>query len=193
MNKHDRLRRDRLVLRYLDALDAGNLEAVAALWDEAAADPALEQALLELSDGLFVEDGLGTDWARDAERVRALLKQHLPSGIPHEAPSRPLTAGDVAARLKADDALGASLSEVDRAANERLLADHTPLPEQLGQLQLKRWTAGLGVTASERYWRAFRQTAVLLVMSRCQREGELAAARKAQPLKGDRRAPRQRP
>jgi hypothetical protein len=42
-------------LRYLDALDAGDLEAVSALWAEASHDPELERMLAELDGAMFQE------------------------------------------------------------------------------------------------------------------------------------------
>jgi hypothetical protein len=179
MTEPNRHEHDRASLRYLDALEAADLETAARLWEKARDDPVLGRALDEIGQGVFDELGLGADWPTDAERVRSLLRQHLPSAFPVEEPAGSLTAGDVAARLQADAALGGHLDTADRAANTRLLADRTPLPEQLGMPQLVRWTAGLGVTASARYWRLFRQTAVLLAMGRCQRNIELAAARRA--------------
>jgi hypothetical protein len=50
------LARDLKALQYTDALDAGDLETVAALWDEASRDPQLEQLLAELDGALFVEE-----------------------------------------------------------------------------------------------------------------------------------------
>jgi hypothetical protein len=49
-------RRDREVLRYLDALEAGDLDTVAALWEQAAGDPELERLLNDLNEGLFREE-----------------------------------------------------------------------------------------------------------------------------------------
>jgi hypothetical protein len=46
---------DLKALRYLDALDAGDLEAVSALWDEAGHDPELERMLTELDGAMFQE------------------------------------------------------------------------------------------------------------------------------------------
>jgi hypothetical protein len=51
----DRLARDLQALRYLGALNAGDLETVAALWGEASRDPELERILAELDGALFVE------------------------------------------------------------------------------------------------------------------------------------------
>lgn len=166
-------------LRYLDALDAGDAGALAALWEQAAENPQLEQVLGELTDGLAAEDDLSPSWEADAERVRGLLRQHLPSAFPTEAAPPPLTVGDVAARLQSDSALGTRLTDADRAANSRLLADATPIPEELGLPHFEKWQTTLGISAGVSYWRAFRQAAVLLAMGRCQQAGELAAARRA--------------
>jgi hypothetical protein len=76
---------DLKALRYLDALDAGDLEAVAALWDEASRDPQLERTLAELDDALFVE-GAGANGKADAERIQSLIPKRLPSGLPAPRP-----------------------------------------------------------------------------------------------------------
>jgi hypothetical protein len=47
------LPRDLKLLRYLDALNAGDLEAVAALWEEASHDPELEKLLAEFDGAMF--------------------------------------------------------------------------------------------------------------------------------------------
>ena len=47
------LARDLKALQYIDALHARDLEAVAALWDEASRDPELERVLAELEGALF--------------------------------------------------------------------------------------------------------------------------------------------
>lgn len=47
---------DRKALEYLDALNAGDLERVAALWEEASVNGTLEQALAELDAELAAEE-----------------------------------------------------------------------------------------------------------------------------------------
>lgn len=64
------LPRDLQALRYLDALQAGDLEAVAALWEEASPDPVLEARLAELDDALFAEE-VEANQIRAAERSEA--------------------------------------------------------------------------------------------------------------------------
>lgn len=174
-------------LRYLDALDAGDVAALAELWEQANGNSQLELVLNELTDGLAIEEGLDPKWEADAERVRGLLREHLPSAFPVETALPPLTVSDVAARLQADNALGTRFHAADRAANSRLLTDKTPLPEELGLPHFEKWRTTLGINASAHFWRTFRQAAVLLAMGRCQHAGELAAARRAgRSPKGDR-------
>ena len=48
---------DLKALRYLDAVNAGDLEAVASHWEEAADDPQLERILTEIDEATFQEIG----------------------------------------------------------------------------------------------------------------------------------------
>ncbi len=181
MSAHaDRFWRERMAVRYLDALDAADLDALVALWEEAAARPEIEALLHELNEGLEAEEGQGTGFATDATRVLELARRHLPSAFPPDEPPGPLTASDVARRLEAEPEFR-RLDPADRVAHARLLADATPIPDALGQPQLDRWIQGLGVTAGPAYRRVFRKVAVLLSMARGQQEGRLAAARQAPP------------
>lgn len=182
MSAHaDRLWRERMAVRYLDALDAGDLDAVVALWDEAADDPALLELLTDLNEGLEAEEGLGADLAADADRVRDLARRCLPSAFAAEPPAvAPLTAAEVARRLEAEPSFG-RLDAADRAAHTRLLADAGAIPETLGQPQLDHWLSQRGVAAGPVYRRLFRKVAILLEMARGQREARLAAARPAAP------------
>ncbi|HEY7329039.1 MAG TPA: hypothetical protein VH592_15460 [Gemmataceae bacterium] len=166
-------------LRYLDALDAGDVAALAELWERAAINPQMEHVLGELTDGLAIEEGFDPAWKTDAERIRGLLREHLPSAFLTQTEPPPLTIGDVAARLQSDSVLGARLNAADKSVNSRLRADSTPVPEDLGLPHFEKWKTSLGISASPHYWRAFRQAAVLLLMGRCQQAGELAAARRA--------------
>ena len=173
-----RLRRELAALMYLDAFERGDLNALAAVWGQAAGDPELEQVLCELAEGLAEEQEPSPGWHADAEKVRALLKARLPSADPAEPVSGPLTAGDVAARIAGDSGLLGKLPLEEREANAKLLGDRTPLPAALGVNDLERWVQALPVRADARYWRLFRHVAVLLAMGRGGGAGAtLAAAR----------------
>lgn len=71
-NRHGNLPQDLQALRYLDALDAGDLETVAALWDDAADDVELEAMLAEIDDALAVEAAAANDNA-----TKAAVKSNL--------------------------------------------------------------------------------------------------------------------
>jgi len=177
----DREWRERAAMDYLDALDAGDAEAFARLWERAASDPELEEFLRDLGEGLLEAEGPGSDFAADAQRVRSLAVMHLPAFAPPESPPGPLTAADVARRLQSEVDLGGRLDPADRLANALILARDAPLPDPLRLSGLDAWGGSLGVTAGPRYWSAFHGVAVMLRLARCQQEGRLAAARRADP------------
>jgi hypothetical protein len=54
-NASNHLKGDLRALRYLDALDAADAEAVADIWEGASGDPELERMLAELDGALFAE------------------------------------------------------------------------------------------------------------------------------------------
>lgn len=161
--------------RFILALDAGDLQTLAWLWDEAYQDPALAKLFNEMLDEAATELEPADGWRGDVERVQQLIADHFPKPVV-EAPGR-LTAADVAGKLQTDRLLS-SLTDADVQANSRLLANATPVPEQLGVPQLETWITGLDISASPRYWKEFRKAAVLLQMSRCQQGAKLQAARR---------------
>lgn len=161
--------------RFLRALDSGDLQTLAWLWDEAYQQPVLAQLFTDMLDEAVREFEPADGWRYDIDKVQSLLAQHFPAPITEDL--APLTAGDVASRLQADRMLG-GLTNEDVQANTRLLVDATPVPEQLGAPQMERWLTALNISASPRYWKQFRKAAVLLQMSRCQQGAKLQAARR---------------
>jgi DNA-directed RNA polymerase specialized sigma24 family protein len=79
------LRRELAALAYLDAFERGDLDALAAAWEQAAGDRELEQVLCELIEGLADEQEPSPGWHGDAEKVRALLH---PACLPPSRRSR---------------------------------------------------------------------------------------------------------
>jgi hypothetical protein len=53
--------RDFEVMRYLDALEAADLETIASMWDEASGDPKLEARFVELESVLVAEESRPPD------------------------------------------------------------------------------------------------------------------------------------
>jgi hypothetical protein len=185
MSDHaDRFWRDWAAIEYLDALDAGDFDALAAFWERAEADPELEALLREIGEDLEVEGTPGADFLADAARVVDLARRHMPGAFPDDGPAAPLTAADVARRLEAEPEFR-RFDAADRGAHSRLLAEAATVPDGLGQSRVDEWLRVLGVAAGPSYRRAFRKVAVLLDMARCQREGRLAAARRANPPKDE--------
>ncbi|MBW3600905.1 MAG: hypothetical protein KY475_27015 [Planctomycetes bacterium] len=185
MTEHRNWEIERLLLEYLDALEIQDWDAYGEIWRQAETDRELETALRELHEGLLAEHAGPAGREQDAEAIRLLAAEHFPQRPEAEEQDElPLTAGDVAARLRADLASGAvRLRDADRQANDRLLGDATLIPDQLKQSVLDAWCARLNVHASREYWRMFRQAALRLVMARSHRQSRMAAARRPSPRK----------
>jgi len=171
----DAIRYELASLRYLDAYDRDDLDIMAQLWREAETDAKLEQVLCELNEGLLHEDHVQCDDSAQ-ERVIGILCRSLPSAF---AESPTLTVADVAAAIVTDRVTFGRLSAADRATNEKLLAVQAAVPAKLDGAAITSLQTLLMVTASQQYWRAFQQTAVLINMSRA--GAGRAAARQARP------------
>ncbi|HEV3146080.1 MAG TPA: hypothetical protein VGZ47_19490 [Gemmataceae bacterium] len=162
--------------QFLDALDHGDLQSLSWLWQQASEQPELGQLFAEMMEEAAREIEPANGWQTDVAKVQALLRQHIPSAFPQEMEVRLLMTSDIAAKLH--ELIG-GFPESDQLANNRLLADRTLLPDELGVPQLRAWIDGLNVPASDRYWKQFRKTAVLLRISRGQQGAKLLAARQA--------------
>jgi hypothetical protein len=170
---------DRLTERFLEALDNGDLQTLQYLWQQGCEQPELGRLLAEMIEEAARELEPPGGWQFDVAKVQTLLRQHLPSGFPPEGELPALAASDVAAKLQSDGFVK-NLSDEDQLANKRLRDDATLIPEDLGAPQLQAWVAKLGISASERYWKQFRKTAVLMSLGRSQQGAKLLAARKQQ-------------
>jgi hypothetical protein len=71
------LGQDLITLHYWNALNAGDLEAVAALWDQASRDPELERILAEVDSALYAEEHADHPYAG---------KAHEPAHVPEAGP-----------------------------------------------------------------------------------------------------------
>lgn len=165
--------RAKAVYRYVQALDQGDMEGVTAVLRDALYDPELSRIIAEVNLAYQEEEQL-TPIADDALLIRELIRKHLPSAFEADQPDdTPLTVGQVAARLQAD----CRVPSADQEANQRLLDSSMPLPAWLSVQAVRQLAKELGVIASERFWRAFRDTAIMLGMGQSHRRAQWAAAR----------------
>jgi hypothetical protein len=106
---------------------------------------------------------------RDRETVRSLLSSHLPSGFPQ--PLTALTVGSVACRIQNEWQMGRlPLLLTDKAINDRLLANATPLPAELNEVTVRAVLTEAGAveipTALAAYWTLFLEQAHELIAER---------------------------
>jgi hypothetical protein len=164
---------DRISAAYLDALDRLDFNALDAIWDQAATNPDLEQALHDLHAALDAEDE-GEAERHGAGVVTAAVERHLPSAEIVRPTASPVTVADVADELFRHPP--GRLSPEAHTLNEQLRSAQVALPEDLGLSKLTAWAEARFGAASEEYWRAFRQAAMKLELQRAaEAEYHLAA------------------
>jgi hypothetical protein len=164
------INRQKAIQRYVTALDNGNLDDVLSILDEATQDPILDQMIIEVNQAIEQEEGL-TTFANDAKLVRDIIQTYFDHPeIPED--ERPLTVGEVAAQMQVDRKVPVS----DQEIHKRLLKVTTPLPDTLNVQAIRRLARLLKINASEKFWRVFRDTAIMLGIGRGQ--AQMAAARK---------------
>lgn len=183
MNPHDRLRREILVARYLEALEAEDFETQIALWKRAESEPELVPLFRQLHDDLLAEYAQ-TELERTGAHVADAVEKHLTSAEIVRPTTGPVTVADVANELfrHAPDRLPAQ----SHVLNEHLRTSTEPLPEDLGFSKLVAWAEAKFGTASDDYWRAFRQAAITLELRRAS-ESEYQLAARSAPKPEDRK------
>lgn len=164
--------REKAIYRYVEALDKAELDTIAAVLNLAVDDPELNQAITEVNFAIQEEMQL-TPLAADAEIVRMLIHKHLHCARDvTEVKDLPLTIGEVAAKLKSER----RVPFTDEKSNNLILNSQQSLPALLSLEATRLLGKELGVKASDRYWRAFRDAAITLSMGRGH-ESQLLAAR----------------
>jgi hypothetical protein len=174
-NYHSELSsRDRTILRYVRALDAGNEAELDIILDATLTDPELDQAIEEINCA-YQEELQITSTATDAQVIQALVQKHFPSAFDadEDLEEQPLIVGEIAARLQADRRVPMN----DREVNRQLLKSNAVLPAWLSIHAVQQLAKQLNVQASDRYWRNFRDVAITLGMGRGHNQSQLAAAR----------------
>jgi len=174
MNRHffgeDTIKRERLLDLYVWGLDHGDADAIATVLDAALTDPQLNNLIDEINQAYEEEERL-SPLANEAETVRTLLRQHIPSAFESHPLQGPLTVRDAAGHLQSKSRVPASDSEAHRL----LLNSDAPLPTHLSLVEIKKLAVKLKVKASDFYWKRFQQSAVALWMAQSQKQAQLAA------------------
>jgi hypothetical protein len=174
------LDREKLLLRYTTALDAGDFESITTILQHAQQDPELEQMILEINDH-YVDEVEAAAQAQDDAVVRELVQTHLLSALSTaEIEPPPLTVGHVLARIHADAALRGKVERDALAATRDLQATETPLPTDLSLRGVTKLLEQLGVQVGRRFQNLFRETAIFMRMGRNQGMARLAATRRQQ-------------
>lgn len=150
--------RERLIRRYVAALDQGDARTIEAVLDAALYDSGLDHALAEVDAAYLEEAGLpSTD---DSAVVAAMARLHL-GGHAAEGPP-PLEVRSVAARLLSKGRIPPGC----RAVNNSLLTSEVPLIDLLDQAAVVNLLATLlGTSPPTAYAEAFRREATLLRMA----------------------------
>lgn len=176
------LRREKVLYRYANALERGDVDTLAVVLQEAEYDATLERMLMEVHEAYQVEKD-AVAYVKDAALVRQLLQQHLPSGLtnPVEDVEIPrLTVSDVVARLQSEAAVRGPIKQEVATIVQQLRQNTTPLPNSLSLRSTRRLFMQLGVSVSDRFQKLFRETAIFLSMGREQGMAQLAATRRQQ-------------
>jgi len=172
-NRENQKRLDKLAMRYLAAIDAGDFDTLADLWVRASDDPDLCELLHGLNATLAEEDSQA---AGDA--VVARIEQHMRSAEIIKPTEGPLTVAEVADHLRKHPPPGLTIDEL--ALNDALRRAAEVVPGDLGLSRVVEWGTRFG-TAPEAYWRAFRQAALKLRMRQESAASYQMAARPTKP------------
>jgi hypothetical protein len=165
--------REKLIYRYVQAMDEGDVAGITGVLEAALADSELDRIITEIDVAYQAEEKL-RPIAQEAQLVRELLGQHLPGAVEAtESDDSPLTVGEVAVRLQADR----KVPEADNEANRRLLGSSVSIPNWLNAKAITKLAEELGVTASQGFWRVFKDTAITLGIGRSHSQAQLLAAR----------------
>ena len=163
--------------RYLAAIEAEAFDLQGELWQLAAHDHELEEALHAVHTWLAEETTAGV-----AAAVEDAVAKHLTSAEVIRPPTGPVTVGMVADELfrHPPDRLPAEA----HALNERLRLAADELPAELGLLQLTDWMVAKFGPVPPEYLKAFRHAATKVRMRASPEAEYQLAARRAKPAGG---------
>lgn len=167
------------IARYVRALDAGNLDEIAAVLQIAEGDAELDRIIEEINWAYAEEMNL-SPVSMESEKIRQLLHEHFPSAFMEIEEIPPITIGEVTAHIVANRLVPPS----DQESSLKLLRVHIPLPAWLSLPEIRKLSHQLSFNVSERFLKVFRDAAIQMSMGRGQ--AQMAATRR----KTSRRYPR---
>lgn len=177
----ERLRRELLAARYLQAVESDDFDAQDALWRLAEAEPELVDIFRQVHDDLIAEQD-AAEAAAATDAIADAVEKHLPSATIVRDPAGPVTFADVADELFRNPPAG--LSNDAFRLNDELRSSREPLPRDLGLSNLIAFAEAKFGAASRDYWRAFRDAALEVRMrakSQSTPDYQLAARRAPKP------------
>jgi hypothetical protein len=157
-----------MIYKYIQALDSGDLDNIEQILQTAQHNAELDRMIDEINQEYASELGL-TPLAQTSAKVQELLEKYFAQEEIVVDP-QPLTVGDVAARMTGDQ----ELPKAHREIGKSLLNNPLVLPEWLSLQTVHQIGAKLRLT-DERFLRAFRDTALQMMMGRGQ--AQMAATR----------------
>ncbi|HMN15449.1 MAG TPA: hypothetical protein PKD55_24295 [Bellilinea sp.] len=172
--------RQKLIDRYVQALDEGEVDQAIEVLEAALDDPVLTRMIGQVEQGF--EEELGIEpLAQQAQAVRSLLQEQLGSLLAEEEEDlSQLTIGEVAARLQADK----KVPREDLETNQKLIARQEELPARLSIQAIRELAARLQVKASNKFWDLFRDKAITMQIGRSQ--AQMAAMRRKAAKRSER-------
>jgi hypothetical protein len=176
-DRQNQRRLDDIAMNYLAAIEAGDFDAIEALWKQAADDSELYAMLHGLNAELAAERDAAENAAIDAI-VLDNIEKHMPSAEVIRAWTGPLTVAEVAEQIRRHPPAGLTVD--DLKLNDVLLKSTDAVPAGLGISQVIEWGKRFGV-APEIFWQAFRKNALKLRMRRESEANYQIAARPTKP------------
>jgi hypothetical protein len=174
------LAREKALYCYISAFERGDFEEMDRVLQQAMFDPLLDEMIMQAHEYYQAEEKIALR-EEDFAKIRQLVMQHLPSGIPDEDEAidiPPLTVSDVFDKLQEDRTVQGSLKQEVQQIRSTLGQGEMPLPENLAIKNIYRFFEQLGVAMSARLQKLFREKAIFLSMARQQGIAQLAATRR---------------
>lgn len=162
--------REDIIDLYVKAMDEGDLETASMVVELATTDTELARIIDEIDTAYQEEEGILVD-SEEKRLVKDILYKSFPSAFADDEEPKPVTVGDVIARLLSEN----KVSAIDKQSVNHLINSDLLLPIMINSQTVKKLANNLGLQASERFWNNFRDAAIALVMCRSNSQAQLAA------------------